>query len=161
MIFLLFKHNFNNSVLECSTSASTENSFPDESTQSTQSYDEENCTSDNTAQQVREISLEEVNNGEIKKSRKRKNASVPGTARGRPRKALVAMYHSQISGDKNTIKIRIKKSNLSPIQVSWRRFFGCGLQIVHFAAESAEEEKRQAEKAQAAIRHRPVGLREQ
>lgn len=36
----------------------------------------------------------------------------------RPRKALVAMYHSQISGDKNTIKIRIKKSDLSEVQVS-------------------------------------------
>lgn len=35
------------------------------------------------------------------------------TSRGRPRKALVAMYHSQISGDKNAIKIRIKKSNLT------------------------------------------------
>jgi hypothetical protein len=36
-----------------------------------------------------------------------------GVGRGRPRKALVAMYHSQISGDKNTIKIRIKKSNFT------------------------------------------------
>ncbi|KAB0790656.1 hypothetical protein PPYR_14909 [Photinus pyralis] len=33
--------------------------------------------------------------------------------RGRRRKAFVAMYHSQISGDKNAIKIRIKKSDLS------------------------------------------------
>ncbi|KAL3276889.1 hypothetical protein HHI36_012260 [Cryptolaemus montrouzieri] len=42
---------------------------------------------------------------------KKKNVSSPG--RGRPRKALVPMYHSQISGDKNTIKIRIKKSHIT------------------------------------------------
>lgn len=51
-------------------------------------------------------------NGTLKKSyRKKKMSSGPG--RGRPRKALVAMYHSQISGDKNAIKIRIKKSCLT------------------------------------------------
>ncbi|KAI4460301.1 f-box/tpr repeat protein pof3 [Holotrichia oblita] len=33
-----------------------------------------------------------------------------GSSRGRPKKF---MYHSQISGDKDTIKIRIKKSNLT------------------------------------------------
>lgn len=111
--FLLLK-----SFSECSTSASTENSLPEESTISAQSYDEENSTSDTTDKQTTESSFEEVSNGAIKKSRKRRNATaVPSTGRGRPRKALVAMYHSQISGDKNTIKIRIKKSNLSPIQV--------------------------------------------
>nr|CAH7713714.1 unnamed protein product [Callosobruchus chinensis] len=48
-------------------------------------------------------------NGVIKKSSKRKKLS-SGPGRGRPRKEIVAMYHSQISGDKNTIKIRIKKN---------------------------------------------------
>lgn len=48
------------------------------------------------------------------KSCSKKKASMSGAAgRGRPRKTLVAMYHSQISGDKNAIKIRIKKSNLT------------------------------------------------
>ncbi|XP_060526651.1 F-box/LRR-repeat protein 6 [Cylas formicarius] len=51
-------------------------------------------------------------NGIIKKTGKKKKLS-SGPGRGRPRKAHVAMYHSQISGDKNTIKIRIKKSNFS------------------------------------------------
>lgn len=64
-----------------------------------------------------------MSNGAIKKSRKRRNAAVSGSGRGRPRKAIVAMYHSQISGDKNTIKIRIKKSNFSPIQVSSLQIF--------------------------------------
>lgn len=59
----------------------------------------------------------DFNNGSIKKlnnkaSKSRKKLST-GMGRGRPRKALVAMYHSQISGDKNTIKIRIKKSNFT------------------------------------------------
>ncbi|KAG5896474.1 hypothetical protein JTB14_005855 [Gonioctena quinquepunctata] len=53
----------------------------------------------------------EHSNGVIRKSSKKKKIS-SGPGRGRPRKALVTMYHSQISGDKNTIKIRIKKSNL-------------------------------------------------
>ncbi|CAG9815553.1 unnamed protein product [Phaedon cochleariae] len=52
----------------------------------------------------------EIRNGIVKKSNKKKKLS-SGPGRGRPRKALVTMYHSQISGDKNTIKIRIKKSN--------------------------------------------------
>lgn len=46
-----------------------------------------------------------------KVSKNKKKTSTPG--RGRPRKALVPMYHSQISGDKNTIKIRIKKSSIT------------------------------------------------
>ncbi|KAK9874860.1 hypothetical protein WA026_005676 [Henosepilachna vigintioctopunctata] len=46
-----------------------------------------------------------------KGSKNKKKNSSPG--RGRPRKALVPMYHSQISGDKNTIKIRIKKSSIT------------------------------------------------
>lgn len=49
-------------------------------------------------------------NGVLKKNSKKKKIS-SGPGRGRPRKGLVAMYHSQISGDKNTIKLRIKKSN--------------------------------------------------
>ncbi|KAK5649768.1 hypothetical protein RI129_000797 [Pyrocoelia pectoralis] len=40
-------------------------------------------------------------------------SSGKANCRGRRRKAFVAMYHSQISGDKNAIKIRIKKSDLS------------------------------------------------
>lgn len=52
----------------------------------------------------------EHRNGVVKKSNKKKKLS-SGPGRGRPRKALVTMYHSQISGDKNAIKIRIKKSN--------------------------------------------------
>lgn len=64
---------------------------------------------------------EEHNNGTLKKSRKKRISSGPG--RGRPAKALVTMYHSQISGDKNAIKIRIKKSNLSNVQpVSYYHF---------------------------------------
>lgn len=60
-------------------------------------------------------SLEGCHNGKIKKERKK------GMGRGRPRKALVAMYHSQISGDKNTIKIRIKKSNFTAqVQVHYQ-----------------------------------------
>lgn len=117
MYFLIFKL-----FSECSTSASAENSPPLESNLSAQSsYDEENSTSATLYKQTttQNSFLDEVSNGAIKKSRKRRNAgaSVSSSGRGRPRKAFVAMYHSQISGDKNTIKIRIKKSNLSPIQV--------------------------------------------
>lgn len=54
----------------------------------------------------------EYNNGVLRKTSKKKKLS-SGPGRGRPRKALVAMYHSQISGDKNAIKIRIKKSNFT------------------------------------------------
>lgn len=39
-----------------------------------------------------------------------------GGARGRPRKATVPIYHSQISGDKNAIKIRIRKSSVIAAQ---------------------------------------------
>lgn len=62
-------------------------------------------------------SFQELGNGAIKKSRKKKNPTLPGGPRGRPRKALVAMYHSQISGDKDAIKIRIRKSNMSQVQL--------------------------------------------
>ncbi|XP_066159229.1 F-box/LRR-repeat protein 6 [Euwallacea fornicatus] len=55
---------------------------------------------------------EEQNNGNLKKPRKKRISSGPG--RGRAPKQSVTMYHSQISGDKNAIKIRIKKSSLSP-----------------------------------------------
>lgn len=68
----------------------------------------------------------DLNNGTIKQKRHKvkstsshKKVSGVGTGlgRGRPRKVGMPMYHSQISGDKNAIKIRIKKSNLAP-QVS-------------------------------------------
>lgn len=52
----------------------------------------------------------EHRNGVIKKLNKKKKLT-SGPGRGRPRKAHITMYQSQISGDKNTIKIRIKKSN--------------------------------------------------
>ncbi|KAJ8940321.1 hypothetical protein NQ318_014396, partial [Aromia moschata] len=55
----------------------------------------------------------EYSNGVIRKSNHKKKKLSSGPGRGRPRKALVAMYHSQISGDKNAIKIRIKKSNFT------------------------------------------------
>lgn len=85
-----------------------------------------------------------MSNGAIKKSRKRRNAAaVSGSGRGRPRKAFVAMYHSQISGDKNTIKIRIKKSNFSPIQVVIVFFFSVGnlFTVNGFVGESTEKEE--------------------
>lgn len=61
------------------------------------------------------VNKQDYNNGVYKNTNKvtksyRKRVS-DTTTRGRPRKALVPMYHSQISGDKNAIKIRIKKSN--------------------------------------------------
>lgn len=57
---------------------------------------------------------DEYNNGSVsRKSRARKGSGRPG--RGRASKA-VTMYHSQISGDKGAIKIRIRKSNLSGTQ---------------------------------------------
>lgn len=56
------------------------------------------------------LNKKSIKNGLVKKtSKRRKNSN--GPVRDRPRKALVAMYHSQISGDKNAIKIRIKKSS--------------------------------------------------
>ncbi|KAK4881598.1 hypothetical protein RN001_004917 [Aquatica leii] len=69
---------------------------------------------------VIEFNSIDVNNGTNHKINKTSNhlkklsvSSGKGACRGRPRKAFVAMYHSQISGDKNAIKIRIKKSDLS------------------------------------------------
>lgn len=70
---------------------------------------------------IRFHSSVDVINGAIKRSdlkvsksySKKKSGMSAATSRGRPRKTLVAMYHSQISGDKNAIKIRIKKSNLT------------------------------------------------
>lgn len=59
------------------------------------------------------------NNGMIAKKTSNKVSKCGGSkkvrsaAQRQPRKSLVAMYQSQISGDKNTIKIRIKKSNLT------------------------------------------------
>ncbi|XP_050296508.1 F-box/LRR-repeat protein 6 [Anthonomus grandis grandis] len=61
---------------------------------------------------------EQHSNGAFKKGRKKRISSGPG--RGRP-KALVTMYHSQISGDKNAIKIRIKKGNPSALPPSKRK----------------------------------------
>lgn len=64
----------------------------------------------------------DVSNGVVKN--KRKSRGTPrqrsGSSRGRASKKkqpAVATYHSQISGDKNTIKIRIKKSHLTGTQV--------------------------------------------
>lgn len=55
----------------------------------------------------------------IMKKRSKKKRISTGLTQGCPKKALVAMYHSQISGDKNDIKIRIKKNNFtSQVQVS-------------------------------------------
>lgn len=52
-------------------------------------------------------------NGFVEKSNFKAHKSKKKLLKDRPRKTLVAMYHSQISGDKNTIKIRIKKSHLA------------------------------------------------
>ncbi|KAL1506211.1 hypothetical protein ABEB36_005612 [Hypothenemus hampei] len=57
---------------------------------------------------------EELSNGTMKKNKRKKISSGPG--RGRAPKPSVTMYHSQISGDKNAIKLRIKKSNFSNVQ---------------------------------------------
>lgn len=62
---------------------------------------------------------DEHNNGTLKKPKKKRISSGPG--RGRTPKHLVAVYHSQISGDKNAIKIRIKKSELTTIQPLTKR----------------------------------------
>lgn len=77
------------------------------------SYD----TSDDNVIEEEFVHKKSTKNGMVKRSSKRKKIS-NGPVRGRPRKALVAMYHSQISGDKNAIKIRIKKSSFSS-QVSF------------------------------------------
>lgn len=64
----------------------------------------------------------DVSNGVVKKKRKsRQDGSSrsrqrSNSGRGRPpkkRPTTIATYHSQISGDKNTIKIRIRKSHLT------------------------------------------------
>lgn len=88
-----------------------------------------------------------------KNSKVRKRAAATG--RGRPRKALVAMYHSQISGDKNTIKIRIKKSNLSTHTQVFTIFsltFLIFKNIYCFLADAKQEEKWPTKKAQD-VRH--------
>lgn len=66
----------------------------------------------------------DVNNGVVKKKRKYKQDATSksdikrsqqrmSSSRGRPpKKPAIATYHSQISGDKNTIKIRIRKAHL-------------------------------------------------
>lgn len=68
----------------------------------------------------------DVSNGVVKKKRKSKqdggsrSRQRSSSGRGRPpkkRPTTIATYHSQISGDKNTIKIRIRKSNLTGTQV--------------------------------------------
>lgn len=100
------------------TNSLNENSSATESSQEPQtsdfiqtSIDTEEDDYDKPSQTGDSYPHEEHNNGNLKKNKKKKLSSGPG--RGRPRKALVTMYHSQISGDKNAIKIRIKKSNLN------------------------------------------------
>lgn len=78
----------------------------------------------------------DVNNGVVKKKRKHKDNSHATKApagqkprvqagRGRPpKRPLMTTYHSQISGDKNTIKIRIKKAlsqQIPPVKKSRQR----------------------------------------
>lgn len=63
-------------------------------------------------------SYSDVSNGSLRKTNHKSSKAKKKLMRGRPRKALVAMYHSQISGDKNTIKIRIKKSGLAQVQLA-------------------------------------------
>ncbi|XP_068912380.1 F-box/LRR-repeat protein 6-like isoform X2 [Tenebrio molitor] len=75
-------------------------------------------SSDSKSDDTASNPIVDYQNGNIKKlnnkvSKGSKKKIGTGVGRGRPRKALVAMYHSQISGDKNTIKIRIKKSNFT------------------------------------------------
>lgn len=89
----------------------------------------DNSSSDSQGKSVSFSNVVDVNNGVIKKKRKTKDDSlslgkpttvkrqqqrVGGATRGRPpKRPLIATYHSQISGDKNTIKIRIKKAHFS------------------------------------------------
>lgn len=70
--------------------------------------------------------VSDVSNGVVKKKRRSRgnqggdggsrSRQRSGSGRGRPpkktRENTIATYHSQISGDKNTIKIRIRKSHL-------------------------------------------------
>lgn len=74
----------------------------------------------NSQEKQLQLNLLDVSNGAIPKanhklSKTTNNRKKLGSSRGRPRKTLVAMYHSQISGDKDTIKIRIKKSTAQVI----------------------------------------------
>lgn len=67
----------------------------------------------------------DVSNGVVKKKRRSRqeggrSRQRSSSGRGRPSKkkqTTIATYHSQISGDKNTIKIRIKKSPFTGTQV--------------------------------------------
>ncbi|CAH0559666.1 unnamed protein product [Brassicogethes aeneus] len=57
-----------------------------------------------------------ASNGAVRRGSGKKGRKVgggTGAGRGRPKKEHVAMYQSQISGDKNAIKIRIKKSGFT------------------------------------------------
>lgn len=108
----------------CSANASEDtNSINDGSTMDyqnieTQSSDPYNITNEKSFGDVK-FEHSEHSNGVVRKTNHKRKKLSNGPGRGRPRKALVAMYHSQISGDKDTIKIRIKKSNLTTqVQVS-------------------------------------------
>ena len=74
-------------------------------------------TDDVKLKSVTHSSISDISNGiALKKSNgkskiERKKLNLPG--RRRTHKGLVTVYQSQISGDKNAIKIRIKKSNLT------------------------------------------------
>ncbi|CAG9772902.1 unnamed protein product [Ceutorhynchus assimilis] len=112
-------HNLKELDSSLSQSEDTNNSSATESSQEPQTTSERIDTEEevDNLSQSDDVYVPEVhNNGNLnlKKTRKKKISSGPG--RGRPAKALVTMYHSQISGDKNAIKIRIKKSNMGHIQ---------------------------------------------
>lgn len=74
-------------------------------------------TDDVKLNSVTRSSISDVSNGIVLKKSNgkskidRKKLNLPG--RRRAHKGLVTVYQSQISGDKNAIKIRIKKSNLT------------------------------------------------
>lgn len=101
------------------TNSLNENSSANESSQEPQTsepieepLESEEEDSDRLSQSSDNYYYDRQNNGSFGTSTKKKRIS-SGTVRGRPRKTVVPMYHSQISGDKNAIKIRIKKSHFS------------------------------------------------
>ncbi|XP_049821384.1 F-box/LRR-repeat protein 6 isoform X2 [Aethina tumida] len=60
-----------------------------------------------------DVVLPPHNNGAVRRNAAKRSGRPSGPGRGRPKKGHVAMYQSQISGDKNAIKIRIKKSGFT------------------------------------------------
>ncbi|KAF7286700.1 F-box and leucine-rich repeat protein 6 [Rhynchophorus ferrugineus] len=101
------------------TNSLNENSSATESNQEPQTSEPIEVTiesdeddSDKLSQSSDTYFYESHSNGSFRRSNKKKRIS-SGPGRGRPRKTIVPMYQSQISGDKNAIKIRIKKSNMS------------------------------------------------